>query len=110
MTLGVNIMNYYQKHIFICMNQRAEGRKCCQDADAQAMHAYAKQCLRDLALLGKSQYRINQSGCLGRCAEGPALVIYPEGVWYTYATRADIDEIIAEHVLKGKVVKRLLLE
>ena len=42
-----------------------------------------------------------------RCEEGPVVVIYPEGTWYTYADLADVDEIVDEHLLHGRVVKRL---
>jgi (2Fe-2S) ferredoxin len=51
--------------------------------------------------------RINKAGCLERCEEGPALVIYPEGVWYTYVDTEDIDEIIDVHIVGGKIVERL---
>tara|TARA_B100000953_G_scaffold196436_1_gene161875 strand:+ start:61 stop:1251 length:1191 start_codon:yes stop_codon:yes gene_type:complete len=57
-----------------------------------------------------SRVRINKSGCLERCELGPTMVIYPEGVWYTYSSEADIDEILARHVLGGELVDRLLLE
>ena len=54
-----------------------------------------------------SDVRINQAGCLNRCEEGPLLVIYPEGTWYTYVDTADIDEIIDRHLAKGEIVERL---
>jgi (2Fe-2S) ferredoxin len=44
---------------------------------------------------------------MDRCGEGPVLVVYPEGVWYTYHDKADIDEIIEEHLQHGRVVERL---
>jgi (2Fe-2S) ferredoxin len=50
---------------------------------------------------------INNAGCLDRCAEGPVIVIYPEAVWYTYVDHADLDEIIEEHLVNGRVVERL---
>jgi (2Fe-2S) ferredoxin len=53
--------------------------------------------------------RINASGCLDRCELGPTMVIYPEGVWYGYRTKEDVDEILETHVLKGGRVKRLML-
>src|SRR5215204_4104896 len=97
---------FYKTHVFFCCNQKAEGRKCCQDANAHEMRDYAKDRLKKLKL---QDVRINISGYLGRCAEGPVIVIYPEGVWYTYCNKADIDAIIDEHVLKGKIVESLLL-
>jgi (2Fe-2S) ferredoxin len=53
--------------------------------------------------------RINKSGCLDRCEEGPILVVYPEAVWYTYMDRDDVDEIIDRHIVKGEIVERLLI-
>ena len=53
--------------------------------------------------------RVNQAGCLDRCAGGPVLVVYPEAVWYTYVDNQDIDEIIESHLQNGQVVERLLL-
>ena len=63
--------------------------------------------LWELGLSGEGKIRINQAGCLDRCEEGPCVVVYPEGVWYTYLDRADIDEIIEEHLQHGRVVERL---
>jgi (2Fe-2S) ferredoxin len=51
--------------------------------------------------------RINAAGCLDRCEQGPVLVIYPEAVWYTYVDQEDIDEIIDQHLVNGRVVERL---
>ena len=51
--------------------------------------------------------RINKAGCLDRCEEGPVMVIYPQGTWYTYVDKEDIDEIIDQHLVGGKVVDRL---
>ena len=54
--------------------------------------------------------RVNQSGCLDKCESGPVMVIYPQGVWYKYKDKIDVDEIINSHLIKGKIVKRLLLK
>lgn len=103
-------MSYYQKHLFFCINQRVPGKQCCQNNNASDFMAYAKQCLRDRDLLGKGKIRVSSSGCLGRCAEGPVLVIYPESVWYRYESRSDIDQIIQKHVIENDIVTELLLE
>ena len=47
---------------------------------------------------------------MNRCAEGPVLVIYPEGTWYTFIDEADIDEIIQSHIISGIKVERLELK
>ncbi len=100
-------MSYFEKHVFFCTNQREDGKACCQDHGAQALRDYAKQRVKALDLRGKGKVRINSAGCLDRCGEGPVIVVYPEGVWYTYVDKEDIDEIIEEHVVHGRVVERL---
>lgn len=71
------------------------------------MRGYAKDKIRALNLNGKGKIRVNSAGCMDRCDEGPVLVVYPDGVWYTYVDKHDIDEIIEEHLLHGRVVTRL---
>src|SRR3990167_3412468 len=100
-------MSFYEKHLFFCTNQKEGGKKCCQDACAIDFMVYAKQRIHDLGLAGPGKIRVSQSGCLGRCSLGPCLVIYPEGVWYTYHNKADIDEIIEQHLLQGQAVSHL---
>jgi len=56
---------------------------------------------------GKGTVRVNIAGCLDRCEEGPVAVVYPDDVWYTYVDEEDIDEIIEEHLVNGRIVKRL---
>jgi (2Fe-2S) ferredoxin len=102
------IVSYYQKHLFFCTNQR-EARQCCGNHNALFYKDYAKKRIKMLDLYGPGKMRVSQSGCLGRCKQGPVLVIYPDNVWYTYANVQDIDEIIEQHVLQHKVVDRLLL-
>jgi (2Fe-2S) ferredoxin len=71
------------------------------------MRDYAKARIKQLGLAGPGQVRVNQSGCLDRCEEGPVCVVYPEGVWYTYIDEADIDEIVESHLVNGQPVDRL---
>ena len=100
-------MNYYRHHVFFCCNQRDDGRACCNQHGAQQMRDYAKQRVKQLGLAGPGKARINQAGCMDRCEQGPVLVVYPEGVWYTYVDREDVDEIIDQHIVRGRVVERL---
>ncbi len=102
-------MSYYKKHIFFCVNQREVPKKCCNEIDAVKFCDYAKQKIKQMELNGRGRIRISSAGCLGRCAQGPLLVIYPEGVWYTYQTIEDIDEIIEKHIVQEELIERLLL-
>ena len=98
---------YYRYHVFFCVNRRDDGSACCANHDAQSMRDYAKERVKALGLHGKGGVRVNSAGCLDRCAEGPMVVIYPEGTWYSYVDRKDIDEIIDRHLLHGRIVDRL---
>lgn len=99
---------FYAVHVFCCVNERPpkHRRGCCSDKKSQLLCDY--MCRRTMAM-GVQDIRINRAGCLNRCEMGPVMVIYPEGVWYSYSTEEDIDEIVRSHILGGKLVQRLLL-
>ena len=98
-------MGYYEKHVFFCVNRRENGEDCCSNHDAAAMRTRAKEKIKSLGLDGR--IRINSAGCLGRCGEGPVIVVYPEETWYTYVDEEDIDEIIDSHLVGNHAVERL---
>ncbi|MFC4161582.1 (2Fe-2S) ferredoxin domain-containing protein [Chitinimonas lacunae] len=100
-------MGYFQHHVFFCTNQRAAGESCCNDFGATEVHAYAKRRIKELGLSGEGRIRMNKAGCLDRCSQGPVLVVYPEGVWYQYLDQEDVEEIIQEHLVHGRIVERL---
>jgi (2Fe-2S) ferredoxin len=102
-------MGWYQRHLFFCTNRREDGRPCCQEAGAEPARAWAKARVKELGLSGPGKVRVNMAGCLDRCEEGPVAVVYPEGVWYTYVDQEDLEEIIQEHLVHGRVVERLQL-
>jgi (2Fe-2S) ferredoxin len=60
--------------------------------------------------LGIEGTRINNAGCLDQCELGPVIVVYPEGVWYRATSEADIDAILAEHLIGGRPVARLRVD
>ncbi len=103
-------MSYYRQHLFFCVNERDEGESCCAKLGARGLRDYAKKRMKALGLAGEGKARINMAGCLGRCDEGPVLVVYPEGTWYSYLDEEDIDEIIEQHLQQGKIVERLKLK
>ena len=76
---------------------------------AEAAFDHMKSRVKKLGLSGQGKVRINRSGCLDRCGEGPLMVVYPEAVWYTFVDMDDLDEIIESHLVNGKVVERLVL-
>ncbi|MDH5300250.1 MAG: NAD(P)H-dependent oxidoreductase subunit E [Gammaproteobacteria bacterium] len=100
---------FYTRHIFFCENKTDSG-DCCANFDSTKAREYVKDKVKTQGQHGPGMVRVNKSGCLGRCAEGPVAVVYPEGTWYTYVDHDDLDEIVAEHLVGGRVVKRLQLE
>ena len=100
---------YFETHVFCCVNRREDGhvRGSCAERGGETLRAHMKDRAKALGIKG---VRINQSGCLDRCEMGVTLVLYPEGIWYTAATPADIDEILETHLIKGGRVARLMLQ
>ncbi len=99
--------SHYKYHVFFCTNQRDDGAKCCGASGGQEMRDHLKKQVKQLNMNGEGKCRINSAGCMDRCDEGPVLVVYPEGTWYTYVDEHDIDEILHEHLENGRIVKRL---
>ncbi len=99
---------FYRQHVFLCVNQRPPGhpRGCCKDKGSEELRDYMKQRAKQLGL---RRVRINASGCLDRCELGPTMVIYPEGVWYSVANKADVDEVLQKHLVEGGRAERLML-
>ena len=105
-----NLKNYYKYHLFFCCHNRSHGREFCNEKGAEFLKKYAKQKINALNLESKIKIRVNLAGCMNRCSEGPVLVIYPEGTWYTFIDETDIDEIIQSHIINGTKVERLELK
>ena len=58
----------------------------------------------------EKEVNVIRTGCFGLCALGPIMVVYPEGAFYSRVTVEDVPEIVSEHLLKGRIVKRLLYQ
>lgn len=101
--------NYFEHHVFFCLNKREDGAACCTDKGAEAAFDHMKARVKKLSLNGQGKVRVNRAGCFDRCGEGPLLVVYPQAVWYTFVDNDDIDEIIESHLMNGTVVERLLV-
>jgi (2Fe-2S) ferredoxin len=82
--------------MFMCTNQKEPHKSSCANHHAKEMLDYAKQQAVALGLTKELKFRISSSGCMGRCSDGPVLVIYPQGLWYNYKTREDIDKILQD--------------
>lgn len=98
----------YQRHVFVCTNRRPDDdpRGSCAASGGEAVRDALKKKLKDRGL--SHDIRANNAGCLDNCAVGVAMVVYPEGVWYQKVTVDDVDAIIDEHLVGGKIVERLV--
>lgn len=99
----------FDKHIFICTNQRPPDspRRCCGEAHGMAIVDAFKKKIKERKLPIK--VRAQRTGCLDVCLYGQTLVVYPEGVFYVGVELEDIDEIIDKHIIGNQHVERLLL-
>lgn len=102
-------MPTFQRHIFVCINERAADhpRGCCKHKDSQKVRDRIKRELTARGLSG--QVRANNSGCLDQCEHGVTVVVYPEQVWYGGVTVDDVNEIVDRHIIAGEYVTRLML-
>ncbi|MFZ9596593.1 MAG: (2Fe-2S) ferredoxin domain-containing protein [Bdellovibrionia bacterium] len=96
-------------HVFVCTNERPEGspRGCCKAKKSDQLI----QLLRSqLASHGVAhEVRVQKAGCLDVCEHGPALVIYPDAIWYGSVQPSDVPEIVQAWVSKQGPVQRLLI-
>lgn len=99
----------YDKHIFVCMNERRPGhpKGCCAEKGSPAIRDRFKELVARHGL--KGSVRANQAGCLDYCEHGVTVVVYPEAVWYGGVTLEDVDRIFEEHVIGGRPVREKLL-
>jgi (2Fe-2S) ferredoxin len=99
----------FERHIFICCNQREPGhpRGCCDPDASDHLQKVFKKALAERGL--NRRVRANRSGCLDQCEHGPTVVVYPDGVWYGGVTEDDVAEIVEAHIARGEPVERLRL-
>ncbi|MDO8526569.1 MAG: (2Fe-2S) ferredoxin domain-containing protein [Deltaproteobacteria bacterium] len=98
----------FEKHVFICINQREEGKACCAAKGSEEILNVMKEEIKKRGL--NKKIRINKAGCLDMCTKGAAMVVYPEGVWYGNVTLEDVPEIIESHLIANKPVERLIAQ
>jgi len=93
-------MNIYRAHVLIC-----GGTGCTSSGSAKIREEFDKL-LKEKGL--DNEVKVVQTGCFGLCALGPVVVVYPEGSFYSLVKVEDVKEIVEEHLLKGRIVDRLL--
>ena len=92
----------YRSHVLVC-----GGTGCTSSGSQRIIDRLEKE----IAAQGLSEeVGVVKTGCFGLCALGPIMIVYPEGTFYSMVQEDDIPEIVTEHLLKGRVVTRLLYE
>jgi len=83
----------YVAHVFVCTNDRKGARKSCADNNSPLVKAKLKAVVEEKGWKGK--IRVSTSGCMGLCAKGSNVMIYPQEIWFSGVVPDDIDEITA---------------
>ena len=92
----------YRSHVLVC-----GGTGCTSSGSQQIIDAFEKE-LKNNDL--ENEVAVVRTGCHGLCALGPIVLVYPEGSFYSMVKAEDVPEIVSEHLLKGRVVTRLLYD
>ncbi|MBS5873770.1 MAG: NADH-quinone oxidoreductase subunit NuoF [Clostridiales bacterium] len=92
----------YRSHVLVC------GGTGCTSANAPAIIEALEAQIAEKGLA--DEVKVVQTGCHGLCALGPIMIVYPEGCFYSEVKVEDVPEIVEEHLLKGRIVKRLLYD
>lgn len=92
----------YRSHVLVC------GGTGCTSANAPAIIEALEAQIAEKGLA--DEVKVVQTGCHGLCALGPIMIVYPEGCFYSEIRVEDVPEIVEEHLLKGRIVKRLLYD
>jgi NADH:ubiquinone oxidoreductase subunit F (NADH-binding)/(2Fe-2S) ferredoxin/NAD-dependent dihydropyrimidine dehydrogenase PreA subunit len=93
-------MNFYRSHILVC-----GGTGCTSSGSAKILGRFGEK-LAEYGL--DKEVGVVKTGCFGLCEAGPVVIVYPEGTFYSHIKEEDVDEIVAEHLLKGRIVRHLV--
>lgn len=101
-----------RRHVLVCT-----GKSCMAVGGGEVKEAFERRLEKDAIRFGKEKKGRNpqgpvvltECGSVGFCSVGPAVLVYPEGVWYAQVSPEDVDEIVDKHLIQGEVVTRLSL-
>ena len=99
-------------HVFVCSGKSCSARDSAEVKDAFERELCARGILFGREVKGKNprgSIVLTECASVGFCSIGPAVMVYPDGIWYAQVQASDVPEIIDEHLLGGRVVERLAL-
>ena len=92
----------FRSNVLVC------GGTGCTSSNSELIIQRLKEEIKAKGL--EKEVNVVRTGCFGLCALGPIMIVYPEGSFYSMVTPEDVPEIVEEHLLKGRIVKRLLYQ
>lgn len=94
-------MERYSRHIIVCT-----GGYCSPEHGGRELYDLLPELLqRENLLFGPARVKRGETPCLGVCAQGPIVVVYPEGVWYSGVDAGLLERIVREHLKQGRIVE-----
>lgn len=93
-------MELYRSHVLVC-----GGTGCTSSGSNDIIKRFDEQLVKNSL---EKEVKVVRTGCFGLCEAGPVVIVYPEGTFYSHVKAEDVDEIVSEHLLKGRKVQHLI--